>query len=106
MPFSSSLISEYGNQQIAVIIYAMHIIVSGLTLSWVWLYASRDPLLMDTAQLETREFRYNQLRALVVPLIFLLSIGVSFSVWATQVVWLLAFLIRPILLRSLRYSSG
>ena len=89
-----------------MIIYAIHI-VSGLALSWVWLYACHDPRLMDTTQLETCEFRYTQLRALVVPLIFVLSIGVSFfSVWATQIVLLLAFFIRPLLLRSVRYSSG
>jgi hypothetical protein len=41
---------------------------------------------MDAAQMNPFEFRYNELRALVVPLIFVISIGVSFlSVWATQV---------------------
>jgi hypothetical protein len=42
---------------------------------------------------------------MAVPLIFVLSIGVSFvSVWATQYFWLLAFLSRPVLLRILRRS--
>jgi uncharacterized membrane protein len=106
LPFSSSLVGEYGNQQIVAIIYAVHIVVAGLTLSWVWWHASREPGLLDTSRVNPREFRYNQLRALAVPLIFLLSIGVSFlSVWATQVLWCLAFLIRPVLLRILRYST-
>jgi uncharacterized membrane protein len=107
LPFSSSLIGEYGNQQIVVIIYAVHIVTLGLSLSWVWWHASHEPHLLDTARVDPREFRYNQLRALAVPLIFLLSIGVSFlNVWATQVFWLLAFLLRPVLLRILRRSSA
>ena len=63
---------------------------------------------MDAAQMNPFEFRYNELRALVVPLIFVISIGVSFlSVWATQVFWLLAFLVRPVLLRVLlRRDAG
>lgn len=107
LPFSTSLLGEYGNQQIVEIIYAVHVAITGLSLSWVWWHASRDPYLMDAEQMATFEFRYNELRALVVPLIFLISIGISFlSIWATQVVWLLAFLVRPVLLRILRYSRG
>lgn len=84
LPFSTSLLGEYGNQQIVEIIYAVHVAVTGLTLSWVWRHASRDPNLMDAARMDPFEFRYNELRALVVPLIFVISIGVSFlSVWAT-----------------------
>lgn len=102
LPFSSSLLGEYGNQQIVAIIYALHVAVTGLSLSWVWWYASRDPRLMDTAQVDTREFRYNELRSLAVPLIFLFSIGVSFfSVSAAEYSWLLIFLIRPVLVRIL-----
>ena len=101
LPFSSSLLGEYGDRQLVVIIYAAHISLAGLSLQWVWWYASRDTRLMDTAHLDRREFRYNEL-GLSVPLVFLLSIGVSFiSVRATEYFWFLAFVVRPVLHRIL-----
>ena len=106
LPFSSSLLGEYGDQQIAAIIYALHIVVSGLTLSWLWRYASRDPRLMDTAQLDAREVRYNDLRGIAIPLIFLFSIAVSFfSVWVAEGLWILTFLVRPWLIRMFGGSA-
>ncbi len=47
VPFSSSLLGEYGDQQLAVIFYATHLAVTGLGLSWLWWYASRNPRLID-----------------------------------------------------------
>jgi uncharacterized membrane protein len=107
LPFSASLLGEYGNQQIVVIIYAVHLALTGLTLWWLWWHASRRPHLLETAGVDPREFRYNGLRIVVPPLIFVLSIGVSFfSVGLTQVLWLLGLLTRPVLLRMLRRSSA
>ena len=101
LPFSSSLLGEHGDQRIVVIVYAAHIALAGLTLHWVWRYASRDDRLMDASQSEERERRYNGL-GLTVPIVFLLSIGVSFvSVTAAECFWFLAFLIRPALHRFL-----
>ena len=57
---------------------------------------------MDRDHMDHREFRYNELRSLAVPLVFLLSIGISFiSVSAAEFFWFLSFLIRPILTRIL-----
>jgi uncharacterized membrane protein len=107
LPFSTSLLGEYGDQQIVEIIYAVDVALIGLTLSWLWWHAWRDPRLLDTTRVAHRELRYNQLRSMAVPLVFIVSIGVSFfSVWATQYFWLLAFFARPILLRILRSSSA
>ncbi|MDQ3965678.1 MAG: hypothetical protein M3246_04375 [Actinomycetota bacterium] len=52
--------------------------------------------------------RYNDLRSLLVPLFFVLSIGISFvSVAAAQLSWLLIAMVRPILLRHIRrYCSA
>ena len=84
-----------------MIIYAAHISLAGLTLSLVWWYLSRDERLMDMARMDERERRYNEL-GLSVPVVFLLSIGVSFaSVTAAECFWFLAFLVRPVLLRVL-----
>jgi uncharacterized membrane protein len=101
IPFSSSLLGEHGDYQVVVIIYATHIALTGLTLQWVWRYAWRDERLMDASRMDERERRYNEL-GLSVPLVFLVSIGVSFvSVTAAELFWFLAFLVRPVLHRIL-----
>ena len=51
--------------------------------------------------------KYNELRDLVVPIMFWVSIGISFvSVIAAEISWLLIFLIRPALLRILWDGSS
>ena len=101
LPFSSALLGEYGDQRIVVIIYASHVALVGLTLSWVWRYASRDDRLMEASRMDERERRYNEL-GLSVPLVFLVSIGLSFfSVTAAELFWFLAFVVRPVLHRIL-----
>lgn len=103
LPFSSSLLGEYANQQIVVIIYALNLALIGLTLSWMWWHAKRDPQLLDTAGVDPREVRYNELGPLGPSLIFGVSIGVSFlSIWAAQYLWLLALFFRPAILWILR----
>jgi len=106
VPFSSTLIGEYDDQQVSVIVYAANTALAGLSLTWVWRHASRDPYLMDRRRVDTQEFRYNELRTLTVPLVFVLSIGVSFvSVLAAELFWLLAFLVRPVLLKIMNRSE-
>ena len=101
LPFSSSLLGEYGDQRLAAIVYAAHVGLAGLTLHWVWWYASRDARLMDTPGMDDYEWRYNEL-GMSVPLLFLISIGISFvNVRAIEFFWFLAFLLRPLLLRIL-----
>lgn len=49
--------------------------------------------------MDEREYRYSAL-GLSVPLVFLLSIGISFlSVPAAELSWFIAFLVRPVLHR-------
>ena len=106
LPFSSTLLGQYEDQRLAVILYAAHVAIIGLALACVWEYASRRPHLMDRRLVHPREFRYNELLALAVPLVFALSIGVSFvSVRAAELTWLLAFFIRPALLWIVRRSA-
>jgi uncharacterized membrane protein len=77
LPFSSSLLGEYGDRRAVVILYAAHVGVAGLSLQWVWWYASRYPHLMDRTGMDEREYRYSAL-GLSVPLVFLLSIAIAF----------------------------
>lgn len=100
MPFSSALIGEYESQQLPVIIYAVHNIFTSLTLTWLWRHASKEGRLAETT-LDPRVVRYNRLRALFIPTVFVLSIGISFiSVDVARLSWLLLGLLTgPILQR-------
>ena len=89
MPFSSALIGEYERQQLPVIIYAVHNILTSLSLTWLWRHASKDNRLVET-NLDPRLVRFANFRALLIPTVFLLSIGISFiSVDVARLSWLL-----------------
>jgi uncharacterized membrane protein len=106
LPFSSSLIGEYEDSRLATIVYALHNIVASSTLSWLWWHASKDGRLVK-ASLDARAVRYNELRALFLPAVFVSSIGLSFvSVELARLSWLLAFLATPILRRHARRSPS
>ena len=100
MSFSSALIGEYESQQLPVIIYAVHNILTSLTLTWLWRHTSKEGRLVETT-LDPRVVRYNRLRALFIPTVFVLSIGLSFiSVDIARLSWLLLGLLTgPILQR-------
>jgi uncharacterized membrane protein len=103
LPFSSSLIGEYENLQLPVIVYAVHNILAGLTLSR---HALKDGRLVKT-DLDPRAVRYNNLRALFLPTVFVVSIGISFiSAEIARGSWLLAFLAGPVLQRYTRRSPS
>ena len=96
----------FEDQQAAVIIYAAHVAVAELALAWVWRHASRAPQLMETSRMDSQQRKYNELLVVAMPLIFALSIGVSFiSALAAELSWLLVFLVRPVLLRITHYSG-
>ena len=89
LPFPSALLGEYGEQQLVVAIYAASVAITRLMLSAVWWYAYDKPYLvrLDMDQGTARAFH---LRALYIPLIFLLSIAISFfSVRAAIYSWVL-----------------
>jgi len=98
MPFSSALIAEYEHQQLPVIIYAVHNILTSLTLTWLWRHAIKDSRLVK-ANLDPRLVRHSNFRSFIVPSVFLLSIGISFiSVDVARLSWLLVgFLTGPTL---------
>lgn len=47
IPFTAGLLGEYGDQQIAIILYGLHLIVMGILLSAGWEYATRHHHLVD-----------------------------------------------------------
>ena len=66
MPFSSALIGEYESQQLPVIIYAVHNILTSLSLTWLWRHASKEGRLVETT-LDPRLVRFANFRALLIP---------------------------------------
>jgi len=100
MPYSTALVGEYEHQQVPVVIYAVHNILTSLTLSWLWRHAIRDSRLVE-ANLDPRLVRHSSFRSLVVQGVFLLSIGLSFiSVDVARLSWVLIWpLTGPVLQR-------
>ena len=47
MPFSTALVGEYEHHQLPVIIYALHNMLTSLTLTWLWRHATSDSSLLE-----------------------------------------------------------
>jgi uncharacterized membrane protein len=77
IPFPTTLLVRYGAEQIPVVLFAANLIVGGVLLDLIWLYATYNRHLMcDTVQPDlVRSFH---VRILTGPVIYLLAIGVSF----------------------------
>jgi len=104
LPFPAALLGEYGDQQLVVAIYAASLAITRLLLSSVWWYVSGNSRLMN-ADMDPRTMRAFSIRGLGIPLVFLLSIGISFfSVTAAVYSWLLLAVVDFVLLRVLRRS--
>lgn len=76
IPFPTSVISEYSNRT-ATIFYAFIMAVVGLLNTLVWVYSSHNNRLIDP-HFDPKQRRRETIRSLIVPGIFLLSIGVAF----------------------------
>lgn len=77
LPFPTSLLGEYGDHQLPVAVYAGTLAISRLLLTAIYWYAAGGNRLVDEAQ-DPATVRFFLIRGLTIPLIFLLSIGVSF----------------------------
>ncbi|MGA8710580.1 MAG: TMEM175 family protein [Thermoplasmata archaeon] len=94
MPFVLQVYTSYSSTQVAVILFAVMQAATGLTLNVLWRYASSGHRLVDP-KLELPEIRYFANWGLVTPVVFVLSIGVSFlSVEAAEAVWILSIGLR------------
>lgn len=99
LPFPTSLLGEYGEEQISVVIYAANAAAASLLLASISLYATADRRLVDP-NLDDEALGRGRVRGLAVPAVFLLSIAISFfSVTAAMYSWLLLFALDPLLRR-------
>jgi uncharacterized membrane protein len=102
LPFPASLFGEYGEQPLVVAIYAGSLAITRLLLTAVWWYASSGRRLVDR-DLDANMIKAYRIRGLTIPLIFLLSIFISFfSVSAALYSWVLLMVVDFVLFRLLR----
>jgi uncharacterized membrane protein len=77
VPFSTSLISHFGSNQLAIAIFGIHIILTGLTLYWMRRYVLYSDNIKNP-EISEREIHGSTVRTLV-PVIFgLIAIPLSF----------------------------
>ena len=99
LPFPTSLLGEYSEEQISVVIYAVNAAVASLLLVAISWYATSNHHLVGP-DLDDEENRIRRVQGLAVPVVFLLSIGVSFfSPIAAMYSWLLLSVTDPLLRR-------
>jgi uncharacterized membrane protein len=97
LPFPTSLLGEYSGEQVSVVIYAANAAVASLLLSAISWYAAKGHRLVPP-ELDEEEGRLRRLQGLAVPVVFLLSIGISFfSPMAAMYSWLLLAVTDPII---------
>jgi uncharacterized membrane protein len=88
VPFSTSLIGEYGDQQISVIIYGINIIIVGFLMYVQWWYATKDRHLIGS-DLDPTFITIMSRRLLVGVIAYLVAVGISFlSIQASLVMYI------------------
>lgn len=102
LPFPTALLDKYPGDRLTVAIYAGSLAIARLPLTAIWWYATRDRRLVHD-NIDPSEIRLHRIRGLGIPLIFLLSIGISFiSIRAAMFSWVFLFVIDSLILREVR----
>jgi TMEM175 potassium channel family protein len=97
VPFPTGVLSAYGDQLVAAVLYAATQAIIGILLSVLWLYASHNHRLV-AKKLTAKLIRDNTFRNAFPPLIFLASIGIAFvSILAAEAMWVLTFAVNAVL---------
>ena len=93
MPFVLNVFANYSGDQFAVVLFAATQTITGLTFVTLWVHATRDRRLVD-ADLDPAIIRYTARRGLLTPIVFGVSIVISFvSVTAAEVFWVAMFIV-------------
>jgi len=92
--FSTSLINSYGDQSLAVIFYALNMVVIGVIFMLLWIHAVYRGRLIDPATPHA-VVRQATLRLAIVPVVFLASVPLAlFSPNGAKLFWLLIPVLR------------
>jgi uncharacterized membrane protein len=91
LPFPNDLIGKYPANEVAVIIYAILLAATGISMWLLWIHASKGYRLVDET-LHPKFVRYLSLRLLISPIIFLITIPIAFvSPLFSMVTWFFGF---------------
>jgi uncharacterized membrane protein len=105
VPFPTALLSEHGNLQPALILYASSLILARLVATWMWWYATYRHRLVDKT-LDQRIINFLTAQSLNAAAIFLISIPISFiSLTAAYWFWALIWLTGLVLNRVFRHEE-
>jgi len=77
LPFFTKLLDQYSTLQLGVVLYAVDQAAAGLSLTLIWLYASSKHRLI-VKNLDKRTIGFAAVRSAIAPIVFLVSIGLSF----------------------------
>lgn len=104
LPLLNSILGSYGNLSAATAVYAFGLSLLGFTSAGLWIYAVRQHLVRD--DLTPQFTRFVSLRAVVIPIIFLVSVPLAFiSPLLAELAWL-AISVSSLLLRRLAPPSA
>jgi hypothetical protein len=85
-PFTTSVVSRYGAEPVAMMLYAGLLAATRFVLTLIWVYALANRRLVDSA-LDVQVVRFYTLRMLIPTLIFLASAGLAPVVPSGWVPW-------------------
>lgn len=102
IPFPTALFGQYFEQRLAVILYATTVSVSGLLLQGLWRYATHTLRLVD-GDVDIHIVREVARKNMVVPITYMIAIGVAFIDVAISIGWLI---LGPVLFLLPSRASG
>jgi uncharacterized membrane protein len=101
--FATSLETVYPLYHIVFLLYAAIITITGLLLAVIWLHASKDRLLIEK-NMSPLHIKAISLQAITPPLIFAISIAISFvDIKIAQYFWILIVPAKIIIQRKYRF---
>ena len=77
VPFSASILGPFGRNELSVIIFGVHIILIGLTLSWIRKYVIYSPHIQNP-EISHHEIRGSTIRTLAPVIFAIIAIPLSF----------------------------
>lgn len=77
VPFSASILGQYSKNELAVLIFGAHIILTGLTLYWMRRYVLYSPHIQNP-EISKREIRGSTIRTLVPVVCAIIAIPLSY----------------------------
>ena len=89
--FGTALELNYGPYHSVFIVYAIILTATGALLALIWLYASKNKMLIDKNMSE-RQIKSFSVQSIIPSLVFISSIGISFiDIQVAQYFWLVIF---------------